>query len=459
MITLSENDRLELASLFASPLTAAQNSDKTYKTYGWIKWFDEELMKWFYQSQSQLGGLTCPPDSGKSYYLSGWVPPWHLFTNPNDDLIAVTHSAAMAKKFGGWVRDNLISMGNLIGEKIVDEKASITDFTLTGWNNSRFRAIGRGARILSEHPRLMIMDDLIGEIAETESATTMARLDNKFSSDYLSRLGMHGRGLFSMQRLGDNDLFSKVKEIPGATIWELPAVPVPGEVDPLGRKPNTPLAPDRYSYEWLQDREVVIGEDAYWTSYMCKPRNAKNKPFSRDKLVEFSSTDGSVDINDQVLFGVMDCAYTDNPTADYTVLQIWGYDKLMKNLYLWDSYREQLKSPIAQTIIENYWAKYPNIVKMYIEGPAVYDQAKENGFKVELLKPAIIKGSKWARAQVAGMMVREGRIFINHKLPGKMELYAELDYFPDVRVKDDQADCFSYAARLCTKVSAGGFVW
>ena len=458
MSLLTDKEQLELASIFSSPLVAADKTDGSYLKFNWLIKFDGMLMEWLANEESQSSALACPPDSGKSMYVSGWFPAWYMITHPDSYVLGITHSKDMAKNFGDLVRANLNSMFRFLGVKELRSDINSTNFKLNDFNGSRYQSMGRGARVLSHHPHLLILDDLIGESAETESATTVNRIENKVKSDYLSRVGMVGRMLLSMQRLSDNDPYGFVAGLPGATYWNFPALPFEDKPDIIGREPNEPLAPMRYDYEYLVNRRKVVGESEWWTSYMGMPTSTRNKPFSRDKFMEFTGEEEEIDINEQVLYGTMDCAYSDDPQSDFTVLQIWGYDEEKDYLYLWDQFREQMIAPTAQVVIENYFDKYPDLTKIYIEGLPVYDQAKSYGYRVEKLQTGNRRGEKWLRAQVAGTMVNERKIYINKNLPGLTDFYLELGYFYDKRVKDDQVDCLSHAARVRHKAKRGFYI-
>lgn len=146
----------------------------------------------------------------------------------------------------------------------------------------------------------------------------------------------------------------------------------------------------------------------------------------------------------------IDCAFTDETSSSYVVIQFWGFSG--PNAYLIDNIREHLSFVAMESMIEATYAKYsamrltPNVilVENKANGPAIISRLVKRFPGIIPCEPRRMGGSKFARASSVSPFVEAGNVFVPEGAGWLADFYLEVTNFPKY-TSDDQVDAMSQA--------------
>ena len=210
-----------------------------------------------------------PPGSAKSTFASRLFPAWWFAQHPGSSVIAASHNASLASYFGGQVRQLISTQEEALGYKLVKGARSALQWRLS--NGGEYFATGTRGSVIGRRADLVIVDDPVGNQAQSDRAADRDRLWDWYRSDLTTRLKPKGRVLIVMSRWHEDDLAGRLKQHidDGWHTLRLPAVAEVG--DPLDRAVGEPLWPEWEDLQALERKRTTIGERTWFAAYQQSP--------------------------------------------------------------------------------------------------------------------------------------------------------------------------------------------
>jgi predicted phage terminase large subunit-like protein len=262
--------------------------------------------------------IFAPPRHGKSELSTRRFPAYFMARNPEKNIISASYNADFATGFGRNVRD--IIKGREFEKlypnvKIRSDQRAADDWQLE--QGGQYYAVGVGSGTTGKGAHLFLIDDPIKDRKEVKSQSFREDQWDWYRDVVYTRLEEDAAIILTLTRWHYDDIAGRLIELMDGgkgLPWEilyLPALPyvkkikgvdgapdelilnedgtVPG--DPLGRKPNEPLAPNRFSYNALMDRLDVLGERSFAALYQQQPMADDGGMFRADWFVPCSIAD------------------------------------------------------------------------------------------------------------------------------------------------------------------------
>ena len=127
-----------------------------------------------------------PPGSAKSTYTSALFPPWYLAQNPDKSVIAASHTAELAERWGRRVRNLVAEHGPRLGFAIAADNQAAGR-----WGTDRggeYYAAGVGGSITGRRADLAVIDDPVRSREDAESETVREKVWDWYRADLITRL-------------------------------------------------------------------------------------------------------------------------------------------------------------------------------------------------------------------------------------------------------------------------------
>jgi predicted phage terminase large subunit-like protein len=435
--------------------------------------------------------LFAPPQHGKSELVSTRLPSFWLAHNPDLPVALVSYGGKLAERNSRNAR-----------EVLRDPRfAEITfpDSTLTpdmdnwrvyDWHINGGRgytlAVGVGGAITGHGFGLIIVDDPIENWAAAQSELIRESTWHWWLGTLKTRLWEGGNIVLMMTRWHKDDLAGRILDEEGTIeeggLWRVlsyPAIsmrPTPPEEwdstdpelrippDSLGREVGQPLAPSRFSIDYLEQQRATIGRLVWNAEYQQMPTDPEGEFFKIGRIQ--IETVPPVDIckiqNGEIFDIVTGIRYWDLSATkksmeardpDYTCGTLLAESKEDRRFWILDSIRAQADPEQVEDMVIQYAKLDGPKVKIRIEqepgasGKSLiaYYQRLLAGFDVEGV-PA--SGDKTVKAQPFAGQVNAGNVAML-KNPYNRAMLVEMAGFPNVR-HDDQVDSVSGAFNVIT---------
>lgn len=392
-----------------------------------------------------------PPGSAKSTYTSILFPAWYLARHPNDSVIAASHTAELAERFGRKVRNTLQEHAATLGIDVSSDNASAGQWSTTG--GGEYFATGVRGPIAGHRADLALLDDPIKSREDADSETTSERNWEWWRSDLLPRLKPDGRVVLIMTRWSEDDLGGRVLEDmrAGGQHWHVLRIPMEAEADdPLGRVMGEPLWP-----EWFTDAQRIEAkrDPRTWSAlYQQRPAPESGDYFQRQWLRPVASVPPRESLR---IYGASDYAVTSNG-GDYTVHGVVGVDA-DGGMWLLDIWRGQTSSDIwVQAFCDMVlqwkpmaWAEESGQIRAGV-GPFLLRSMRERRAYVARFDFPT-RSDKAVRAQSIRGRIAVNGLNIPESAPWRTDLINEMMSFPVGR-HDDQVDMLGLIGQLLDRM-------
>lgn len=395
--------------------------------------------------------LFLPPGSAKSTYGSVLFPPWYLARRPDAAIIAASHTAELAERWGRKVR-NLIAEHSLeLGISVAgDNKAAGRWETSAG---GEYFAAGVGGAIAGRRADLAVIDDPVRSREDADSKKVRDAQWDWYKFDLLTRLKPGAAIVLIQTRWHEDDLAGRILSEEGDR-WRVISLPMEAEDnDPLGRSPGDPLWP-----EWFTDqmRADAKRDARVWSAlYQQRPVPDDGAYFLRDWLRPVEQLPPLETLR---VYGGSDYAVTADG-GDYTVHVVVGVDP-EDRIYVLDVWRRQAASDewveawcdLVRKWRPIEWAEETGQIKAGV-GPFLDRRARERrAYCYRRQFPT--RGDKAVRAQSIRGRAAMGGLYLPVHAPWRAEFESELLRFP-AAPHDDQVDALGLVGQLLDTMLSG----
>lgn len=392
-----------------------------------------------------------PPGSAKSTYASTLFPAWYMARNPSHAVIAASHTAELAERFGRRVRNMIIEHGETLGVALSPDNQAAGRWETT--QQGEYFAAGVLGAITGRRGDLVIIDDPVKSRVEADSDVVSDRVWEWWKADMSTRLKPNAKVVLIMTRWSENDLGGRLLDdmASGGDTWEVLRLPMEAEHnDPLGRMVGEPLWP-----EWFTDdmRRTAKRDSRTWSAlYQQAPAPESGSYFLKDWLHPVTSMPPRESLR---IYGGSDYAVTSDG-GDYTVHAVVGMDSDGK-LWLLDLWRGQASSDVWVDAFCDLvrawkpigWAEEQGQIRAGI-GPFLTRAMRDKQAYVAR-HDFPTRGDKAVRAQsIRGRMAVDG-LRIPAAAAWRTDFESELMSFP-VGKHDDQVDALGLVGQLLDRM-------
>lgn len=412
-----------------------------------------------------------PPGSAKSTYTSVLFPPWWFGRHPDGTVIAASHTAELAERFGRRVR-NLVALNG----HVFDYDLSPDNKAAGRWETTKggeYFAAGVSGSITGRRADLAVIDDPVASKEDAESETVRQRTWDWYRNDLYTRLKPGAAIVLIMTRWHEDDLGGRLlaeAEIGGDQwrVLKLPALATDAD-DPLGRAANEPLWPEWEDATAIARKRATLGERDFGALFQQDPRPAGTSFFDvADALVNGEPVEPPN--NCDVVFAVMDSAIKTGTKNDGTGVVYYAASKHFGHkLTVLDWEIRQIEGALLETwlpvIFQNletmagtHHARMGSL-GVFIEdkasGTILLQQARRRGWNAHEIDSKLTAVGKDERAVSVSGYVTRGDVKISRQAYEKIAIYKGrsgnhflMQVFRfQVGVKDQQddlLDCWAY---------------
>ena len=401
-----------------------------------------------------------PPGHAKSTYASHLFPGWYLGRNPERSVIAASHTAQLATRFGRKVR-NLFASPDWPFEDVAlagDSRAADQwETTASG----EYFAVGVGGAVTGRRADLAVIDDPLKGRKDADSITVRENLWDWYRADFHNRLKPGAAIILIQTRWHEDDLAGRIlpEDYDGRTDWivgcdgerwyvvNLPALAEAD--DPLDREAGEALWPGWFSREMLDVEKVVQGPRNWAALYQQRPAPEEGNYFRKDWWRWYET---APPLDTLRIIGASDYAVTAD-AGDLTVHGVAGVDP-DDNLYVLDWWRDQTASDVwIETLLDLMgrwkpveWAEEKGQIEKSV-GPFIDARMRERQVYCHREQFAS-SADKPTRAQAFRARMAMGKVFWPRNAPWVDDVYRVLMNFPTGKVDDDVDVCSLFGRML-----------
>jgi predicted phage terminase large subunit-like protein len=397
-----------------------------------------------------------PPGAAKSTYASILFPPWAFAQSPTTAMIAASHTAELAERWGRRVR-NLLSTHLLsLNVRLADDSQAAGRWETTA--GGEYFAAGVGGAITGRRADLVVIDDPIRGREDADSELIRDKTWDWYKSDLYTRLKPGGRIVLIQTRWHEDDLAGRLLAdmASGGDQWDVISLPALAEGnDPLGRSIGEPLWPEWEDTEELARKRRAVGPRDWSALYQQRPAPEEGDYFKRDWLKPYDKLPARDTLR---VYGGSDYAVTADG-GDFTVHCVVGLDPEGR-MYLLDLWRSQTASDrwieaFCDLVIKWKpigWGEEQGQIRAGV-GPYLDRRQRER--RAYVAREAFpTRGDKAVRAQsIRGRMALEG-LYVPTSAPWFADFRSEILSFPAGKF-DDQVDALGLVGQLLDRMLAG----
>lgn len=281
-----------------------------------------------------------PPGAAKSTYASILYSPWHYAQHPNHCVIAASHTAELAEKWGRRVRNLLAEHSLVLGVGLAPDSQAAGRWETT--RGGEYFAAGVGGAIAGRRADLVVIDDPVRSREDADSELIRDKTWDWYKSDLYTRLKPGGRIVLIQTRWHEDDLAGRLlgEAAAGGDQWTVISLPALAEAnDPLGRSIGQPLWPEWESEDELARKRRAVGPRDWSALYQQRPAPEDGDYF---KAEWFKPYDKAPALDTLRVYGGSDYAVTADG-GDFTCHVVVGIDPEGR-MYLLDLWRKQAAS-------------------------------------------------------------------------------------------------------------------
>jgi predicted phage terminase large subunit-like protein len=381
-----------------------------------------------------------PPGSAKSTYASVLFPVFWFMRHPTSNVIACSHTAALAESFGGRVRALLAERGYQL-DILLGGRRARHDFAVE--HGGTYYCTGVQGSVTGRRADLILIDDPVRSYEDADSPVRRDALWNWYRSDLLTRLKPRGRVVLIMTRWHPDDLGGRLLEHDPS--WRVIKLPALAEADdPLKRAPGEALWPEWEDVPQLARKRSDLGERQWAAMFQQAPRPPGDTLF---KLSKLETTDSAAPVVSVRAWDLAATAEGDGGNPDWTVglklcREASGRFVVLDVVRLRGSPHE-----VERAIIATAAADGPLTAISLPQDPGQAGKAQVRylvsalaGYRVGATPET---GSKLTRATPVASQVEAGNMALLHG-GWNATFIDEMREFPNGR-KDDQVDALSRA--------------
>ena len=385
--------------------------------------------------------ISLPPRSGKSETLCRFAA-FMLEKASNSNVLCSGYSQSISRRFSRKTRTILSERCGLSKNHQSIDEWSIDNGSVyyVGSVNNPRTGVGYNT---------IICDDLIKNREQANSATITDKLRDFYKEDLYSRLEPGGSLILVGTRWSENDPIAYAISLDDSfTVINIPAICDDPDNDPLGRKLDESIFPERYSTEDYLAIKDVMGEFGFSALYQGRPVPKEGGLFKPDRI--------KIDTPEKIIKKVR--AYdlaASSGKGDYTTGILLGLDE-KDNVWILDVYRSQDGTDKRDATILQISELDGRETKIRIpQDPGSAGKSLSHYFIKMLSGYTVISlpvsGNKETRAEPFAIQVNAGNVKMI-RADWNRDLINELEMFPYGK-NDDQVDALSDAFDEITKKS------
>ncbi|SIL58264.1 gp2 protein [Mycobacteroides abscessus subsp. abscessus] len=217
--------------------------------------------------------VTTPPRTGKSRLLAIWTTVWVLANNPDLQVVLVSYSDELAQAHSREARALINEHSVALGIRLSPDKTAVGRWRVDG-HAGGLLATGINSGVTGFGADVLVLDDVVKDAAEADSAAHRKRVVNEYRSTLATRVHPGGSVLLVMTRWHPEDLAGELlKSEPD--VWahtNIPAVAETGVPDALGRRPGAAMTSALgFTAEHYAAARRTSGERAWYALYQGSP--------------------------------------------------------------------------------------------------------------------------------------------------------------------------------------------
>jgi predicted phage terminase large subunit-like protein len=397
-----------------------------------------------------------PPGAAKSTYASVLFAPWYYAQHPAHCLIAASHTAELAEKWGRRVRNLVAEHSLVLGVGLASDSSAAGRWETSA--SGEYFAAGVGGAIAGRRADLVVIDDPVRSREDADSELIRDKTWDWYKSDLYTRLKPGGRIVLIQTRWHEDDLAGRllIDMAAGGDRWEVVSLPAIAEQgDPLGRRAGDPLWPEWEDQAALDRKRRTVGPRDWSALYQQRPAPEEGDYFKTEWLRPYDKPPARETLR---IYGGSDYAVTADG-GDYTVHAVVGVDP-EDRMYLLDLWRKQASSDVW---IESFcdlvkewkpteWGEEQGQIRAGV-GPFLDRRMRERSAYV-YRRQFPTRGDKAVRAQsIRGRMALDG-LYVPHTASWFPDLRSELLSFPAGK-HDDQVDALGLIGQLLDTIMTG----
>lgn len=391
-----------------------------------------------------------PPGSAKSTYASVLFASWVMQHRRN--VLATSHTAELAEKWGRRVRNLVADNANILGVSLAPDSQAAGRWSLD--DGTDYYAVGVGGALAGFRAYYAIIDDPVRSRQDADSELIRDRTWDWYINDFRTRLVPDARQILIQTRWHEDDLAGRALQHGDWHVLSLPAL-AEGN-DPLGRRLGEPLwSDDAYGYGGQLLELAKDTPPRTWSAlYQQRPAPEEGDYFKAAWLKSGEPPDRSL----MRIYGASDYAVTADG-GDYTVHVVVGLDP-EGCMYLLDVWRKQASSDVWVEafcdLVSRWkplgWAEEKGQIASGV-GPLIDRRSRERSAYVAR-EQFPVRADKAVRAQsIRGRMALNG-LYVSDTAPWLAELRSELLHFPAGK-HDDQVDALGLVGQLLDIMVSG----
>lgn len=442
-----------------------------------------------------VGRTMVPTHNSKSLTVSQLFPMWGLGQDPTLEFVVASYGMSLPAKFSRRVRETLRSdrtYHRLFPDTSLHPEVQSVEEWETALGGG-FRPVGRGGSLTGKGAHVLIVDDILKDAEEADSALIRENAYDWYSSTAYTRLYPGGGVIIVMTRWHVEDLagilLAKAEaarkaqaadtlvdgdvdpdDVDQWDVLQLPAIAETVEwVDPdhtelyqgkdgpdgwtIARTPGDALHPERYSASLLKRIKATLIPRHWQALYQQQPLPEGGAFFEVDKLRY--GTPPLLDACRVVI--AADTAASTDQSADDSCIMALAMDA-GRNIWVLDAVANRINVFAFVDLLIDFYEKFPMAVTVGIEAgplreaimPVLEQRMLERGIFLPLAdkKEMRPQASKEIRARPMQGVLQTQRLWLPpDRLPWVEKLVRQMKRFPQSS-EDDMVDTAAWGVRL-----------